>query len=93
MGQKESISCGPYHSWSKSEKSQLLCPLPVRDQESVIRKGDSTGFSLGKRTVSYKAKLLSLLWRLHGTLVLGCGLSPPMETCLFQSSVGFWEVL
>lgn len=94
MGQKEKniFSCGPDRGWRKSEKSPLFHLLPARDK-SIIRKGDNTGFSLGKRKVSRKAKLLSLLWRLHGTLLLGCGLSPPIETCLFQSSVGFWEVL
>lgn len=92
---------------SEGKKHQFLWPIPqleqvgersiipsfaCKGQESVIRKGDNTGFSLGKRKVSCKAKLLSLLWMLHGT-PLGCGLSPPIETCLFQSAVGFWEVL
>lgn len=71
----------------------IIQSYACKGQETIIRKGDNTGFSLGKRKVSCKAKLLSLLWRLHGTPLLGCGLSPPIETCLFQSSVGFWEVL
>lgn len=44
MGQKENISCGPYHSWTKSEKA-IIVSSACKGQESIIRKGDSTGFS------------------------------------------------
>lgn len=55
----------------------IIPSFACKGQESLIKKGDNTGFSLGKRKVSCKAKLLSLLWRLHGTLLLGCELSSP----------------
>lgn len=83
----------PISKLEQVREKSIIVSSACKGQESIIRKGDSTGFSLGKRKVSCKTKLLSLLWRLHGTLFLGCGLSPPIETCLFQSSVGFWEVL
>lgn len=45
MGQKENIiSCGPYHSWSKSEKSPLLCLLPVRDKRASLGRVTAQGF-------------------------------------------------
>lgn len=75
-------------------QKSIIKSFACKGQETIIRKGDNTGFSLSKGKFSCKAKLLSLLWRLHGTVLLGCGLSPPpIETCLFQGSVGFWEVL
>ena len=95
MGRKEKthLLLWPIPRLEQVREKSIILSFACKGQESIIRKGDNTGFSLGKRKVSCKAKLLSLLWRLHGTLVLWCGLSPPIETCLFQSSVGFWEVL
>lgn len=44
-GQKENIiSCGPYCSWSKSEKSPLLCLLPVRDKRASLGRVTAQGF-------------------------------------------------
>lgn len=78
MGQKKkNILLWPMPQLELVRKKSIISSFACKGQEIIIRKGDNTGFSLGKRKVSCKAKLLSLLWRLHGTPLLGCGLSPP----------------
>lgn len=66
MGQKKKKNPLVAHATAgTSQKKVHYFIFSCKGQEIIIRKGDNTGFSLGKRKVSCKAKLLSLLWRLQ----------------------------